>query len=72
MAFTGVNPVKNLPGFDFARMTGYGAADFNFTALSAAMDCNREFYQAGIIYSDGHQRYLVRPGKRHPNGQAVS
>lgn len=52
MAPPGMNPEKNLPSYDFARMTGYGAADFNFTALSAAMDCNREFYRAGIIYSD--------------------
>ncbi|WP_244256223.1 hypothetical protein [Kosakonia oryzae] len=34
------------------------------------MDCSREFSQAGIIYADGSQRYLVRPGKRHPNGQS--
>lgn len=52
-----MNHEKNLPGCDFARMTGYGAADFDFNAVGAAMDCNREFYQAGIIYSDGSRRY---------------
>jgi uncharacterized membrane protein YecN with MAPEG domain len=36
----------------------------------AAMDCTRDFAQAGIIYADGPQRYLVRPSKRHPNGQS--
>lgn len=59
-----------LPDYDFARITGYGAADFDFKALGAAMNCNREFYQAGIIYADGSQRYLVRPSMRHPNGQS--
>lgn len=70
MALPGMNHEKNLPGYDFARMTGYGAADFDFNAVGAAMDCTREFYQAGIIYSDGTQRFLVRPSKRHPNGQS--
>lgn len=50
MALPGMNHEKNLPGYDFARMTGYGAADFDFNAVGAAMDCNREFYQAGIIF----------------------
>ncbi|WP_380178031.1 hypothetical protein [Kalamiella sp. sgz302252] len=70
MAVSGINSEKNLPSYDFARMTGYGAADFDFKALSAAMDCNRNFYQAGIIYSEGSRRYLVRPSQRHPNGQS--
>lgn len=70
MALYGMNPEKNLPGYDFARMAGKGAADFNFKALGAAMDCTRAFYQAGIVYFDGHQRYLVRPSQRHPNGQS--
>ena len=70
MNMPGMNPENNLPGYDIARMTGYGAPDFDFKALGAAMDCTREFYQAGIIYADGAQRYLVRPGQRHPNGQS--
>lgn len=70
MALPGMNPENHLPGYDFARMTGNGAADFDFKALGAAMDCNRDFYQAGIIYSDGNQRYVVRPTKRYPNGQS--
>ena len=65
MNLPGMNPENNLPGYDIARLTGYGAPDFDFKALGAAMDCTREFYQAGIIYADGAQRYLVRPGQRH-------
>jgi len=56
MNMPGMNPENNLPGYDIARMTGYGAPDFDFKALGAAMDCTREFYQAGIIYADGAQR----------------
>lgn len=70
MTLPGMNPDKNLPGYDLARLTGYGTTDFNFKALGASMDCSRDFYQAGIIYADGPQHYLVRPSKRHPNGQS--
>ena len=70
MVLPGINLDKNLPGYDFAKMSGVGAADFDFKALGAAMDCHREFAPAGIIYSDGPQRFLVRPGKRHPQGQS--
>jgi hypothetical protein len=69
MVLPGMNPDKS-PGYDYARMAGLGAADFDFKALGSAMDCNREFAKAGIIYSDGAQRYLVRSGKRHANGQS--
>lgn len=57
MVLPRMNPETNLPGYDYARMAGLGAADFDFIALGSAMDCNREFAQAGIIYSDGTQRY---------------
>lgn len=57
MVLSGMNHEKNLPGYDFARMAGYGAADFDFNAVGDAMDCNREFYQAGIIIYAGPQRY---------------
>ena len=70
MVLPGMNPERNLPGYDFARIAGLGAADFDFNALGSAMDCNREFAKAGIIYSDGAQRYLVRSGQRHANGQS--
>lgn len=70
MTLPGMNPERNLPGYELARMTGYGTSDFDFKALGTSMDCSREFSQAGIIYADGSQRYLVRPGKRHPNGQS--
>lgn len=53
MVLPGINLDKNLPGYDFAKMSGVGAADFDFKALGAAMDCHREFAHAGIIYSDG-------------------
>jgi len=66
----GLSPEANLPGYDFARLTGHSANDFDFAALGAAMDCNRDFAQAGIIYAEGANRYLVRPNKRHPNGQS--
>ena len=70
MTLPGLNPEANMPGYDFARFSGKGATDFNFDALGAAMDCTRDFAQAGIIYADGTERYLVRPSKRHPNGQS--
>jgi hypothetical protein len=70
MTMPGSNPEANMPGYDFARFIGSAATDFNFEALGAAMDCTRDFAQAGIIYADGSQRYLVRPSKRHPNGQS--
>lgn len=70
MTLPGLNPEANMPGYDFARFSGKGATVFNFDALGAAMDCTRDFAQAGIIYADGTERYLVRPSKRHPNGQS--
>lgn len=70
MNIPGLSPEANLPGYDFARLTGHSANDFDFAALGAAMDCNRDFAQAGIIYAEGANRYLVRPNKRHPNGQS--
>lgn len=70
MNFPEMNAEKNLPGYDFARMMGRGASDFDFKSLADRMDCSRSFYQTGIIYADGDQRYLVRPCKRYPNGQS--
>ncbi|WP_437890607.1 hypothetical protein [Phytobacter sp. V91] len=70
MTLPGLNPEANMLSYDFARFSGNGATDFNFAALGAAMDCTRDFALAGIIYADGPQRYLVRPSKRHPNGQS--
>ncbi|URQ59235.1 hypothetical protein LQ939_10270 [Pantoea alhagi] len=59
-----------LPDYSFTRLTHKNISDFDFAALGAAMDCTRDFSLAGIIYAEGEQRYLVRPGKRHPNGQS--
>ncbi len=70
MPLPGLNHEQNMPSYRFAHLFGQGAADFDFNALGASMDCTREFSQAGIIYADGTQRYLVRPCKRHPNGQS--
>ncbi|MDU4095396.1 MAG: hypothetical protein E7H57_19335, partial [Pantoea sp.] len=61
---------NNLPDYSFAQLTRKGAPDFDFAALGASMDCSRDFSLAGIIYAEGSQRYLVRPTKRHPNGQS--
>ncbi|WP_246494702.1 hypothetical protein [Brenneria izadpanahii] len=48
-----------LPDYDLSRWTGnLSGADFDFRALANALDCTRDFNQAGIIYADGHQRYL--------------
>ncbi|UDJ85248.1 hypothetical protein [Kosakonia oryzae] len=57
MTLPGMNPERNLPGYELARMTGYGTSDFDFKALGTSMDCSREFSQAGIIYADGSQRH---------------
>ncbi len=63
MVLPGINLDKNLPGYDFAKMSGVGAADFDFKALGAAMDCHREFAHAGIIYSDGPNASWCDPAK---------
>ncbi|OTA20503.1 hypothetical protein Xbed_01307 [Xenorhabdus beddingii] len=59
---------NKLPNFQHAKMLGslhQGAAAINFQAIADALDCHRDFYGAGIIYSDGlFKRYLVRPSKR--------
>lgn len=61
---------QGLPSYGFSRWTGsQSGADFDFRALANALDCTRDFYQAGIIYADGHQRYLVRPSRRYANNQ---
>ncbi|MDC9612740.1 hypothetical protein PSI19_02350 [Xenorhabdus khoisanae] len=65
---------SKLPSFQHARMLGsihHGAADINFQVIADALDCHRDSYGAGIIYSDGlFKRYLVRPSKRR--GSQVS
>jgi hypothetical protein len=60
MTLPGLNPEANMPGYDFARFSGKGATDFNFDAL-AAMDCTRDFAQAGIIYADGRSDTSYAP-----------
>ncbi|QTL40024.1 hypothetical protein HGO23_00860 [Xenorhabdus budapestensis] len=62
---------SKLPDFRYShqlRMTHPSAANIDFQAIADALDCHRDFYGAGIIYSDGlSKRYLVRPSKRRRN-----
>ncbi|MCP9266592.1 hypothetical protein M5U04_00375 [Xenorhabdus sp. XENO-1] len=59
---------SKLPDFQHARMFGsihHGADNIDFQVIADALDCHRDFYGAGIVYSDGlFKRYLVRPSKR--------
>ncbi|PHM35685.1 hypothetical protein [Xenorhabdus innexi] len=59
---------SKLPNFQSARMFGHihcSANNIDFQAIADTLDCHRDFYGAGIIYSDGlSKRYLVRPSKR--------
>ncbi|SFN83620.1 hypothetical protein [Xenorhabdus japonica] len=62
---------SKLPSLQYARMLGsihHGVPNIDFQAIADALDCHRDFYGAGIIYSDGfYKRYLVRPSKRRGN-----
>lgn len=54
-----------LPDYDLSCILGQTqCADFDFHALGDALDCQRYFYGAGIIYNDGFHSYLVRPSHR--------
>lgn len=56
---------NDLPGYEWSRLLGHTrGTDFNFYALGEALDCQRNFYGAGIIYNDGYRSFLVRPSKR--------
>ncbi|SFU59500.1 hypothetical protein [Xenorhabdus koppenhoeferi] len=63
---------SKLPNLQYSNLLGTrGAADIDFKAIADALDCHRDFYGAGIIYSDGlYKRYLIRPSKRR--GSQVS
>ncbi|MEQ1968331.1 hypothetical protein ABLA30_15220 [Xenorhabdus nematophila] len=62
---------SKLPSFQFAYRFSHSTPDIDFQAIADALDCHRDFYGAGIIYSDGlYKRYLVRPSKRR--GSPVS
>ncbi|CEE90920.1 conserved hypothetical protein [Xenorhabdus nematophila str. Anatoliense] len=62
---------SKLPSFQFAYRFSHSIPDIDFQAIADALDCHRDFYGAGIIYSDGlYKRYLVRPSKRR--GSPVS
>lgn len=65
-----VENIRRLSGYHVARLTGKDAPDIDFHSLGSAMDCTRTFAQAGIIYASGSERYLVRSGRRFPNGQS--
>lgn len=49
---------NDLPGYDWSRILGQTkGTDFNFHALADALDCQRDFYGAGIIYNDGYRSF---------------
>ncbi|WP_446470261.1 hypothetical protein [Xenorhabdus stockiae] len=60
-----------LPNFYTSKSLGTlpnSEGNIDFQAIADALDCHRDFYGAGIIYSDGKLRsYLVRPSKRRGN-----
>ncbi|PHM44868.1 hypothetical protein Xmau_01582 [Xenorhabdus mauleonii] len=60
---------SKLPDFHLSyRISNNVPSDLDFKAIADALDCHRDFYGAGIIYSDGlYERYLVRPSKRRGN-----
>jgi len=59
------SPDSTLPSYDLSRSLGLQAgADIDFKKLAAQLDCTRNFYNVGIIFDDGKQRWLVRPSRR--------
>ncbi|MCU5771444.1 hypothetical protein N5923_11900 [Erwiniaceae bacterium BAC15a-03b] len=63
----------NIPGqsveismlsYDFAHWMGKATGgDINFKKLAEQLDCSRDFFQVGIIYDDGAQRWIKKyPG----------
>lgn len=62
------SPDSTLPSYNFSRSLGYtSGADIDFEKLAAQLDCSRNFYNVGIIFDDGKQRWLVRPSRRIAN-----
>ncbi|MGX5868402.1 hypothetical protein [Enterobacter cloacae] len=56
---------NDLPGYEWSRLLGQTqGTDFDFSALADSLDCQRDFYGAGIIYNDGYRSFLVRPSRR--------
>ncbi|WP_318363731.1 hypothetical protein [Enterobacter sp.] len=56
---------NDLPNYELSRILGQTQGiDFDFPILADALDCQRDFYGAGIIYNDGLHSFLVRPSKR--------
>lgn len=59
------SPDNTLPGYDLSRSLGnQTGADIDFKKLAEQLDCMRNFYNVGIIFDDGRQRWLVRPSRR--------
>lgn len=59
------SPDSTLPSYDVSRSLGLQAGtDIDFKKLAAQLDCTRNFYNVGIIFDDGKQRWLVRPSRR--------
>lgn len=66
---------NSLPSFNRPQTWGGpGPVDFDFHAMAHQLDCSRNFSQAGIIYSNGVNEWLVRPSRRiaTPNQSTVS
>lgn len=56
---------NDLPNYELSRILGQTQGiDFDFPILADALDCQRDFYGAGITYNDGVHSFLVRPSKR--------
>lgn len=56
---------NDLPDYEWSRVFGQAQyTNFDFQLLADALDCERGFYGAGIIYNDGLHSYLVRPSQR--------
>lgn len=59
------SPDSALPSYNLSRSLGLQAGtDIDFKKLAAQLDCTRNFYNVGIIFDDGKQRWLVRPSRR--------
>lgn len=64
---------NDLPGYEWSRLLGHTkGTDFNFHALGEALDCQRDFYGAGIIYNDGYRSFLVRSSNRSPGPNQIT
>lgn len=45
--------------------------DFDFEALGQALDCQRDFYGVGILYSEDQREYVVRQSRSAASAKYV-